>query len=259
MKSKIKTKLDTLLEWEGGQRLFNFAYSIGAAIVILGALFKILHLPGGNTLLCIGMGTEVLMFVITAFDRPPREFNPEELIPTVREGERAGVQPTVAVSRGASSGSVLASDETMAIAELSAVTSEYLTQMSAIAEQMRMLKDTTESLNRVSAVLLDSYRSIIENSESIASNSEGYISQMDTLNRNLGGLNTIYEIQLKSVSSQLDSIDRINRGIKDIRDMYEKSAIASERHSEEAEKMVKYMQQLNRIYEKTIDKAWQNQ
>lgn len=259
MKSKIKTKLDTLLEWEGGQRLFNFAYSIGAAIVILGALFKILHLPGGNTLLCIGMGTEVLMFVITAFDRPPREFNPEELIPTVREGERGGVQPTVAVSRGASSGSVLASDETMAVAELSAVTSEYLTQMSAIAEQMRMLKDTTESLNRVSAVLLDSYRSIIENSESIASNSEGYISQMDTLNRNLGGLNTIYEIQLKSVSSQLDSIDRINRGIKDIRDMYEKSAIASERHSEEAEKMVKYMQQLNRIYEKTIDKAWQNQ
>lgn len=259
MKSKIKTKLDTLLEWEGGQRLFNFAYSIGAAIVILGALFKILHLPGGNTLLCIGMGTEVLMFVITAFDRPPREFNPEELIPTVREGERGGVQPTVAVTRGASSGSVLASDETMTVAELSAVTSEYLTQMSAIAEQMRMLKDTTESLNRVSAVLLDSYRSIIENSESIASNSEGYISQMDTLNRNLGGLNTIYEIQLKSVSSQLDSIDRINRGIKDIRDMYEKSAIASERHSEEAEKMVKYMQQLNRIYEKTIDKAWQNQ
>ena len=40
-----------------GQRFFNFAYSIGAAVVIWGALFKILHLPGGNTLLSIGMGT----------------------------------------------------------------------------------------------------------------------------------------------------------------------------------------------------------
>ena len=64
-----------------GQRFFNFAYSIGAAIVIWGALFKILHLPGGNTLLSIGMGTEVLMFVLTAFDRPPREYKWEKAFP----------------------------------------------------------------------------------------------------------------------------------------------------------------------------------
>ncbi len=72
-KEKIKSRYRSIMTWEGGQRLFNFAYSIGAAIVILGALFKIIHLPGGNTLLCIGMGTEVLMFIITAFDRPPKD------------------------------------------------------------------------------------------------------------------------------------------------------------------------------------------
>ena len=71
-KEKIKSRYRSIMTWEGGQRLFNFAYSIGAAIVILGALFKIIHLPGGNTLLSIGMGTEVLMFIITAFDRPPK-------------------------------------------------------------------------------------------------------------------------------------------------------------------------------------------
>ena len=76
---------------------------------------------------------------------------------------------------------------------------------------------------------------------------------MDDLNRNLGGLNTIYEIQLKSVSSQIDSIERVNRGIKDIRDMYEKSAAQSARYCEETEKMARYMQQLNRMYEKTLD------
>ncbi|MDE6118013.1 MAG: gliding motility protein GldL [Duncaniella sp.] len=253
-KTSIKTKLDTLLEWEGGQRLFNFAYSIGAAIVILGALFKILHLPGGNTLLCVGMGTEVLMFVITAFDRPPKDFNPEELMSAAGDGKYAvrGRSADTSYTTGVSDGVV-------APAELSAVTCEYLAQMSAIAEQMKVLKETTESLNSVSAVLLDSYRAVIENSESIAANSQGYITQMDNLNRNLGGLNTIYEIQLKSVSSQLDAIERINCGIKDIRDMYEKSATASERHCEESEKMVRYMQQLNKIYEKTIDKTWQNQ
>lgn len=57
---KYKNSIERFLSGESGQRFFNFAYSIGAAIVIWGALFKILHLPGGNMLLSIGMGTEVL-------------------------------------------------------------------------------------------------------------------------------------------------------------------------------------------------------
>lgn len=86
--SKInRNKIEQFLQWEGGQRLFNFAYSIGAAVVILGALFKILHLQGGNTLLMIGMGTEVLMFILTAFDRPPREYKWEEVFPALRHAE----------------------------------------------------------------------------------------------------------------------------------------------------------------------------
>ncbi|MGM9860778.1 MAG: gliding motility protein GldL, partial [Muribaculaceae bacterium] len=74
---------------EKGQRFFNFAYSIGAAIVIWGALFKILHLPGGNTLLSIGMGTEVLMFVLTAFDRPPREYKWETIFPALDKEKKS--------------------------------------------------------------------------------------------------------------------------------------------------------------------------
>ncbi|WP_290090369.1 gliding motility protein GldL, partial [uncultured Duncaniella sp.] len=86
-KEKIKSRYRSIMTWEGGQRLFNFAYSIGAAIVILGALFKIIHLPGGNTLLCIGMGTEVLMFIITAFDRPPKDYRWEEVFPELEKGD----------------------------------------------------------------------------------------------------------------------------------------------------------------------------
>ena len=69
------------------QRFFNFAYSIGAAIVIWGALFKILHLPMGNLLLTIGMGTEVLMFIITAFERPEKEYHWEDVFPILDTGD----------------------------------------------------------------------------------------------------------------------------------------------------------------------------
>ena len=80
---RYKNRIEAFLSGEKGQRFFNFAYSIGAAVVIWGALFKILHLPGGNALLSIGMGTEVLMFVLTAFDRPPREYHWEEVFPVL--------------------------------------------------------------------------------------------------------------------------------------------------------------------------------
>ena len=76
--------------------------------------------------------------------------------------------------------------------------------------------------------------------------------RMQALNRNITGLNTIYEIQLKSISSQLDAIDRVNQGIKDIRDMYERSASKSASYCEETEKMALYMQQLNKVYERML-------
>lgn len=248
-KSDIKSRIGNLLEWEGGQRLFNFAYCIGAAIVIWGALFKILHLPGGNTLLCIGMGTEVLMFIISAFDHPAKEYSGDNFAPS-RSTESVSPRNYVEDVTVASNMTYPeVADSQPLVESMRKMSSE----MAAIAGEMEQLLRTTQALNTVSTSLLDSYRTITENSSSISENSRGYVEKMDDLNRNLGGLNTIYEIQLKSVSSQIDSIERVNRGIKDIRDMYEKSAAQSARYCEETEKMARYMQQLNRMYEKTLD------
>jgi gliding motility-associated protein GldL len=264
---RYKNGIERFLSGEKGQRFFNFAYSIGAAVVIWGALFKILHLQGGNTLLCIGMGTEVLMFVLTAFDRPEKEYRWEEVFPVLKSknpedrpdftggggiviggsgtgagGQQGGVSDAQARAAAGLPGGIeiseadtkslsesiakmaAASDQLSRMAELTDATQQYLSQMQGISSQMEQLRATTESLNQVSNVLLDSYRSITDNSENITRSSTGYVQQMENLNHNIGGLNTIYEIQLKGISSQLDSIDRVNRGLKDIRDMYEKSA-----------------------------------
>ena len=128
----------------------------------------------------------------------------------------------------------------------------YLNRITEMTNELSRLQETTSALNKVSDVLLESYRAITENSASITESSRGYVAQMEDLNRNIGGLNTIYEIQLKGVAGQLDSIDRVNKGIKDIRDMYEKSSATSARYCEETEKMARYMQQLNGVYEKMI-------
>lgn len=284
---RYKNIIEKFLSGEKGQRFFNFAYSLGAAIVILGALFKILHLPGGNAMLCIGMGTEVIMFMLTAFDRPEKPYKWEEVFPVlatqdpddrpdfnsgggiVINGTRSvsesdarravglpeGINLSDSDSRSLSESiakMAAASDQLARMAEMTEATQRYLDQIAGIADQMSQLKANTQSLNEVSATLLESYRSITDNSETISRGSIGYVEQMEALNRNIGGLNTIYEIQLKSISSQLDNIDRVNRGLKDIRDMYEKSASESADYCNETERLAHNMKQLNSVYEKMV-------
>ena len=301
---KYKNVVERFLSGEKGQRFFNFAYSIGAAVVIWGALFKILHLPGGSTLLCIGMGTEVLMFLLTAFDRPEAQYKWEDVFPVLGTNDPAD-RPDFSSGSGIVIGNIggttgggnnngsgetqlpkvtaqearsavgipqgielseadttsltesiakmaAASDQLSRMAELTDATQQYLSQMAGISEQMTKLKETTEALNNVQDTLLASYRAITDNSQDITSSSTGYVEQMSALNRNIGGLNTIYEIQLKSISSQLESIDRVNRGLKDIRDMYEKSAAESANYCDETARLAHNMKQLNSVYEKMV-------
>lgn len=70
IKINLVVRLQHWMDSVPGQTFLNYAYSWGAAIVILGALFKLTHLPGGNIALFIGMGTEVVVFFLSAFDRP---------------------------------------------------------------------------------------------------------------------------------------------------------------------------------------------
>ncbi|MDE6792039.1 MAG: gliding motility protein GldL [Muribaculaceae bacterium] len=272
---KYANFIERFLHGESGQRFFNFAYSIGAAIVIWGALFKILHLPGGNTLLCIGMGTEIAMFLLTAFDRPPKDYHWEEVFP-VLDSRDPDDRPDFSSGEGFSTGaqgypsgskktghavpqsSPVSGGEAPVLSVPSAASSDQdaiaalRDNITAVAQQMEQLHETTRALNEVSSVLLRSYQAITDNSEAISNNASGYADRMADLNRNISGLNTIYEIQLKSVASQLESIDRVNRGLKDIRDMYEKSANESSRYCEETERMARYMKQINAVYEKMI-------
>ena len=69
-KFNVVYQLQKWMDSVAGQTFLNYAYSWGASIVILGTLFKLTHLPGANFFLFLGMGTEVFVFFISAFDRP---------------------------------------------------------------------------------------------------------------------------------------------------------------------------------------------
>ena len=78
-KSKgIIGRIQAFMDSAKGKTIMNYFYSWGAAIVILGTLFKLTHLPGANIMLFVGMGTEVIVFLFSAFERPYEVEDEEE-------------------------------------------------------------------------------------------------------------------------------------------------------------------------------------
>ena len=276
---RYKNGVERFLSGEKGQRFFNIAYSIGAAIVILGALFKILHLSGGDLLLSVGMGTEVLMFILTAFDRPPRESSIEEIIPyltgsthSVGGAQQAALSgspvsaapavsgPTVlsgapgapvvtggAILSGApvivQGGGVVPSDASAAAATVDGASptagcgTVIIGGAGPSAPSFPPVEGTSEmaeSVSKIDSALHD------------------YLDKMNDLNRNIAGLNTMYELQLRGVSGQLDAFDSVSRGMKEMRAMYEETAARSAEYREEARKLTLHIQQLNQMYERMI-------
>lgn len=291
------------LSSERGKRVLNFLYSWGASIVILGALFKLLHLPYANQILFVAMITESLVFFISAFEHPSNEYHWEDVFPVLKSrnpmdrpdfsgnasvnaeaqedvnhqlNEAAKVAGFAATGHGIAGGQLNiagslnvteedtknlsdsikklsgAAEQISKMAELTEATQKYLEQLSSMSQQMERLSEVTHSLTNVSDVLLNSYKSITDNSDGINQNSRGYVQQMEMLNRNVSGLNTIYEIQLKSISSQIESIEHINGGLSRIREMYDGSVVDSSVFRNETEKMTRQLAELNQVYNRLL-------
>jgi gliding motility-associated protein GldL len=302
------------LSSDKGKRLLNFCYSWGASIVILGAMFKILHMPYGNTMLAVGMITEFLVFFIFGFEKPSSDYHWEDVFPVLKSknpmdrpdfsgtpvatiigssanledddasgtpnlagakvnftgggGGFGGVQNVNLGSMGISpidvteedtknlSNSIqklsAAAEQISKMAELTDATQKYLDQLSGMSDHMDRFSKVTGSLTDVSDTLLHSYKHITDNSDGITRHSQGYVQQMELLNRNLTGLNAIYEMQLKSISSQISAIEQINAGLNRIKDLYNGSLTDSSVFRTETERMAQQLTQLNQVYSRLL-------
>lgn len=209
-----------------GQTFLNYAYSWGASIVILGTLFKLTHLPGANFMLFLGMGTEVIVFFLSAFDRPFDKTAQGRELPTHIDNEETDDTPATAPA--IQSVKVITqpttSDEPTTIPATQTPT--FVPQMSVEeAEALHQAQaDYLSGLNQ----LVETLAKVNEQSQRLTRDSE----EMENLNRTLTGIAKIYEMQLKGASQQVGTIDQIN---------------------EQTRKMAERIEQLNAIYERMIN------
>lgn len=253
-----------------GQTFLNYAYSWGASVVILGTLFKLTHLPGANIMLFAGMGTEVFVFFISAFDRPfdktqegrdlPTHIDEEEIDREEAEAEaayNAGVQVagggSVVAGAGASGGgTIIIGGGTANPANVSAapasegatqtivggtqtVVSPEAAQTAAAAAELAANHEVAMQLADAQANYLDELKRLTETLQKVSDQSARLTrdsEEMENLNRTLTGICKIYEMQLKGASQQIGTIDQIN---------------------EQSKRMAEQIEQLNGIYARMIE------
>jgi len=179
----IVYRLQKWMDSVPGQTFLNYAYSWGASIVIAGTLFKLTHLPGANFMLFLGMGTEIIVFFLSAFDRPFDKTADGRDIPTHVTEEYLEKQATDAPA-------------SVATPELTPVNPDIVEVQDNYVEQLKTLVETLGKVN--------------EQSNRLTRDSE----EMENLNRTLTGISRVYEMQLKSASQQIGTIDNINEQTK---------------------------------------------
>ncbi len=231
-----------------GRRIVSATYSLGAAVVILGALFKILHLPFGNTMLTIGMSVESFIFALGIFDKPYREYDWSKIFNfkadqtidsselkgmggsgTILQGEGVikieGGNETVVTSPSGESGgysqsvqqgsSALFSDSLSE--EDAKKLSESISNLSKTAESLQLLADLTTSTN--------DFAKHIESASAIAASYNETQSKLnkeaETLANAYVGINSDINNVTVHTKNYASSIDNMNQNIVDIKRNYD--------------------------------------
>ncbi len=231
-KYNIVYLLQKWMDSVAGQTFMNYAYSWGAAVVILGTLFKLTHLPGANLMLFLGMGTEVFVFFISAFDRPFDKTQDGMELPTSRTVKSEG-EGTAVISDNAAGATIIingeANNQGSQFVPASETSSDSAVHVvgginGPMTPAPAVTQETAEAMEEATTIYIERLNDLNDlllkvgaQSERLATDSE----EMENLNRTLTGIAKVYEMQLKSASQQIGTIDEINVKTKKMADQIE--------------------------------------
>lgn len=273
-KFNIIYRLQKWLDSVPGQTFLNYAYSWGASIVILGTLFKLTHLPGANIMLYIGMGTEVIVFFISAFDRPFDKTADGKDLPTHAFGEEeaeegaAGAvgQPAQAAGAGpvvyGGGGTVILGSPSDAVAAASAdgaAAAEGATD-GAVASVAQGPQGASVAVPLGGMAFVQPQPQVTPEMEEAAKEMEeataNYIDELRNLTEMLAKVSEQSQ-RLTRDSEEMENLNRTLTGICKVYEMQLKGASAQigtiDQINEQSRRMAEQIAELNAIYSRMIE------
>src|SRR5690606_2885589 len=262
-------------ETKKGKYIKNLVIGLGAAIVLVGALFKLEHLPGASFMLTVGLLTEAFIFIILGLLPPHKDYYWERYYPNldenpVVEGYKKGVkfvppaQP-LGASGGYGSGAGAAFDKMLDEADLKA---DYfrglknnLDKFGNTVSQMKDITDVTAATGAFTQSAREAATSLNQMKETFAGavgtmqsfnaaadDTAKFHTQVQTLSKNLGSLNQIYEVELQDANNHLKTMNKFYGTLASASEAMSNTAQDAEAVKTQIASLNKNLSSLNNIY-----------
>ncbi|MCQ2193476.1 MAG: gliding motility protein GldL [Paludibacteraceae bacterium] len=259
-----------------GKKMTGIAYGFGASIVIIGALFKIQHYPGAGIMLGVGMGIEAILFALSALEPPHKEWEWSKVYPELasaeeeaapskkdkkkKEEEKKGVGladlnniPGLVESDMAKlSDGIKRLSETAgqigSMGNAAAVSDAYTANLSKASEAAGAFAASQKSLKDSSDSLVSSYQNIAASIGSASQGSKNFAEQIDGINKNISTINSVFELQVKSVNEQNEAMKTLAAAVAKIESSLSNSAMEAEGYKEQIALLSQQMKSLNSVY-----------
>lgn len=264
-----------------GKRVVGAVYSIGASVVIIGALFKIMHWPGAGIVLTAGMCTEAFLFLIGVLDKPHVDYHWDHVFPALVEEEANPLQYNGVLGGSGNGGgnvggiagmeklpeeeakrlteSIKNMSETAAqlanISRVAGLTDSYANNLSKASEAAAQFATKQQKLDEASNSLLASYSGITNNMATAQENTKTFAERASELSKSLGSINTAYELQLKGIQNQASAIEEQSAKINAVSADFDKlqaavsnSAKNMDAYKQMTDQLAKNVSDLNNVY-----------
>ena len=277
-KYNLVYRLQKWIDTVDGQTFLNYAYSWGASVVILGALFKLTHLPLANIMLFIGMGTEVFVFFISAFDRPfdktadgrdlPTHMTEEYLASgkvTYSRGEQQAAEELAEEQSGMDGAAVAGAQggSTVIFAGGSAGQSSQAASASVAGqpldeEQLQAVQAAAAGVAGATVVGTPNYvpQMSAEDAEKLNEAQSSYVDELKELVETLKKVNE-QSARLTRDSEEMENLNRTLTGISRVYEMQLKGASQQigtiDQINDQTRRMAQQIEQLNQIYARMIE------
>ena len=239
------------------KNIMKYVYGLGAAVVIVGALFKIMHWPGSGILLTVGLLTEAGIFILSVMEPVAEDVHWELVYPELAMGaegdheekktvteeltdmlEEANIDQTLIDKLG---------DGMRNLGENAAKLSSSTSAMTATDSYVSSLEDASQNVSMLSDAYSRASDKIADLTES-AGESESVGEQMGKVSKNLSALNNVYELQLQGSSAHLEATEKFQSQVTDMMENLAASSENTRLYKENMEMMSKNLSDLNNIY-----------
>ncbi|MBC5775809.1 gliding motility protein GldL [Pontibacter sp. KCTC 32443] len=240
-------------------------YGIGAAVVIVGALFKIQHWPGADLMLIVGLSTEAVIFFLSAFQPQPHDPDWARVYPQLADdytGE--ALMPATATTSGGN-GLTRKLDDMLLDANITPETINSLglglNRLSETAAQMADLSQATTATNEYTLRVREASGSLDKMNAAYATTAEAlaqmagstvdakeYHQQIQSMTRNLGALNAVYEMELQDANNHLKAMNKFYGNLSMAMENLTDASKDTEQFKQEVSKLTQNLHSLNTVY-----------